>query len=102
MYIKDHYKVLRKEVGTLTIKRENIKNELFCLIHRAMIGEHPIKLSSNLKNDLEIDSMMMFRLLVDCEESFNIKFDPSVDDFNNIFQTTASLLLAIKRKIDGD
>ena len=93
---------MREEIDVLTARREEYTEKIICLIHDAMPKEQEITLESNLKDDLGIDSMMMFRLLVDCEEQFDIRFDPAIDDLNEIFQTVNSLLLAIERKRDGD
>ena len=101
-HIENRYRILREEIDVLTARREEYTEKIICLIRDAMPKEQEITLESNLKDDLGIDSMMMFRLLVDCEEQFDIRFDPAIDDLNEIFQTVNSLLLAIERKKDGD
>lgn len=77
-------------------KKEREK-QLFMLIRKRYLEfgrDHEIQeitLDTDIRKDLNFDSVMLVVLQIDIEDEFHIRFDPVRDDFQQIFTTVRSI-----------
>lgn len=73
------------------MKTELEKRVLKCMNEALSDSLETIKPETDLRDDLEMDSMDLVILQVELEQEFQFNFDPIEDDFVKIFQTFGSL-----------
>ncbi len=61
------------------------------------IKEKDIKLDSNLRYDLKLDSLSIINLQVTIEDEFGIRFNPLETDLSEVFNTISSLIKYIEK-----
>ena len=75
-----------------------MKKEIIDLIkkHNHKTKNYEFSMESNLKNDINLDSLTIMKILIDLENKFNIIFEPN--DFDEII-TLGDLVTFIKTKV---
>jgi acyl carrier protein len=63
--------------------------------------EYEMKMENSFVDDLGFDSVNLLYLQVAVEDEFDIKFDPILDDFSEIFKNLKNLCECVERKL-GD
>lgn len=60
-----------------------------------------ITLDTEIRKDLEFDSIMLVVLQIDLEDRFHIRFDPVAEDLGKVFTTAKIISQYIKNVLDG-
>lgn len=80
-------------------ERENIKSELFEIIDNNLIStDFSINETTDLKKDLNLDSMTLVRIILDISDTFNIEIQSNEINAEN-FTTVSNIIEFIKRKV---
>ena len=61
--------------------------------------EYEMKMENSFVDDLGFDSVNLLYLQVAVEDEFDIKFDPILDDFSEIFRNLKNLCECVERKL---
>lgn len=78
-------------------EKKEIENQLLKLVWKRYIDfgrndeGQEITLDTDVRKDLNFDSVMLIVLQVDIEDTFHIRFDPIQEDFQQIFTTVRSM-----------
>lgn len=81
---------------------QDICNTLRDIIKEVLEYECEVDEEMRLVEDLDFDSVSLLYLQVAIEDAFDIRFDPVLDDFGEIFYSMKNLCDGINKKINGD
>lgn len=88
--------------------RNEICEQCISLLHNILMKQRGVILlpkiseSSRLKEDLQMDSLLLIMLQVELEDTFQFRFDYYEDDFEEIFQSVRTICDYIERHLKGE
>lgn len=88
--------------------RNEICEQCISLIHSILVKQRgaillpEITEGSRLKEDLQMDSLLLVMLQVELEDAFQFRFDSYEDDFEEIFQSVRTICDYIEKQSGGE